>query len=156
MSQYSSSRPIAYIMSFCGERLHELVGRAEQRLRAARPGRYGSASREIRRGVDRLAGCLVELAPLARDGEVFEREAVGIDHAVAPLQVWSAAMLLEPRADGLRPLALGRREIRLDAGGGGVGGVPMSFSSTHAPRSTGDVRSPYEVRSSAAPLPSSP
>ena len=41
-------------------------------------------------------------------------------------------------------------------GGGGVGGVPMSLSSTHAPRSTGDVRSPYDVRSSTAPLPSSP
>ena len=42
------------------------------------------------------------------------------------------------------------------SGGGGVGGVPMSLSSTQAPRSTGDVRSPYDVRSSTAPLPSSP
>ena len=34
--------------------------------------------------------------------------------------------------------------------------MPISLSSTHAPRRTGDVRSPYEVRSSTAPLPSNP
>jgi hypothetical protein len=42
------------------------------------------------------------------------------------------------------------------SGGGGVGGVPISLSMTHAPRSTGDVRSPYDVRNSMAPLPSTP
>src|SRR5438105_14237551 len=42
------------------------------------------------------------------------------------------------------------------SGGGGVGGVPSSLSSTHAPRNTGDVRSPYEVRISNAALPSRP
>ncbi len=34
--------------------------------------------------------------------------------------------------------------------------MPSSLSSTHAPRRTGDVRSPYEVRSSTAALPSRP
>ena len=42
------------------------------------------------------------------------------------------------------------------SGGGGVGGVPISLPITHAPRSTGDVRLPYDVWSSIAPLPSSP
>ena len=40
--------------------------------------------------------------------------------------------------------------------GGGVGGVPISLPRTHAPRSTGDVRSPYDVRSSTAPFPIRP
>ena len=34
--------------------------------------------------------------------------------------------------------------------------MPISLSSTHAPRSTGEVRSPYEVRISTAALPSRP
>ena len=34
--------------------------------------------------------------------------------------------------------------------------MPISLSSTHAPRNTGDVRSPYEVRSCTAALPSRP
>ncbi len=34
--------------------------------------------------------------------------------------------------------------------------MPMILPSTHAPRNTGDVRSPYEVRSSTAALPSRP
>src|SRR5215469_8588338 len=42
------------------------------------------------------------------------------------------------------------------SGGGGEGGVPISLSSTHAPRNTGDVRSPYDVRISTAALPSRP
>ena len=40
--------------------------------------------------------------------------------------------------------------------GGGGGGVPSTFSSTHLPRSTGDVRWACEVTSRIAPLPSSP
>src|SRR6185295_7401098 len=42
------------------------------------------------------------------------------------------------------------------SGGGGGGGVPISLSRTHAPRSTGEVRSAYEVRISTAALPSRP
>ena len=40
--------------------------------------------------------------------------------------------------------------------GGGGGGVPSTFSSTHLPRSTGEVRWACEVTSRMAPLPSSP
>ena len=47
-------------------------------------------------------------------------------------------------------------QILSPPGGGGVGGVSMSLSSTQAPRNPGEVRSPYEVRSSTAPLPSRP
>jgi len=49
-----------------------------------------------------------------------------------------------------------RARATVAPGGGGVGGVPISFSSTQAPRSTGEVRSPYEVRSNTAALPSRP
>ena len=41
-------------------------------------------------------------------------------------------------------------------GGGGGGGVPIMFSSTHLPRSTGDVRLAYEVASRMLPWPSRP
>ena len=34
------------------------------------------------------------------------------------------------------------QSILANVGGGGVGGVPISLSKTHAPRSTGEVRSP--------------
>ena len=36
------------------------------------------------------------------------------------------------------------------SGGGGGGGVPRMFSSSHLPRSTGDVRFGYDVTSGAA------
>ena len=39
-------------------------------------------------------------------------------------------------------------------GGGGVGGVPSSFSSTQEPRSTGEVRFGYALVISTPPLPS--
>ena len=55
---------------------------------------------------------------------------------------------------GASPLGLERSVST--SGGGGVGGVPISLSITQAPRSTGEVRSPYEVRSVTAPLPSTP
>ena len=42
------------------------------------------------------------------------------------------------------------------SGGGGGGGAPSRFSSTHLPRSTGDVVVACEVTSSTAPLPSRP
>ena len=41
-------------------------------------------------------------------------------------------------------------------GGGGVGGDARIVSSTHAPRSTGDVRSGYDVTISTLPLPNKP
>ena len=40
--------------------------------------------------------------------------------------------------------------------GGGGGGVPISTSITHLPRSTGDVRFAYEVCTSTLPWPSTP
>ena len=93
---------------------------------------------------------------MAGDREVLEREAVRVDHAVAALQV-GLMRCCSSRARivfGFSPAGVVR--FVSTPGGGGVGGVPMSLSSTHAPRSTGDVRSPYDVRSSTAPLPSRP
>src|SRR6266850_5114821 len=42
------------------------------------------------------------------------------------------------------------------SGGGGGGGEPRSVSSTHFPRSTGDVRFGYDVTASRLPCPISP
>ena len=61
-------------------------------------------------------------------------------------------MTFEPRPQRLRRLALGLDRSVSTSGGGGVGGVPISLPMTHAPRSTGDVRLPYEVRSSIGAL----
>ena len=41
-------------------------------------------------------------------------------------------------------------------GGGGGGGEPSRFSSTHLPRSTGDVRVAYDVSVRMLPWPSRP
>src|SRR5262245_11126955 len=41
-------------------------------------------------------------------------------------------------------------------GGGGGGGAPITFSSTHLPRSTGDVRLGSDVTIRIAPLPKIP
>ena len=42
------------------------------------------------------------------------------------------------------------------SGGGSGGGAPSRFSSTHLPRSTGDVRFGYDVTVITLPWPSSP
>jgi hypothetical protein len=52
--------------------------------------------------------------------------------------------------------ALGSSSVVFTPGGGGGGGVPKILSSSHLPRSTGDVLFGYDVVASIDPLPSNP
>ena len=66
-------------------------------------------------------------------------------------------MLLQPLAHRQRPRRPRRsRSSAGTFGGGGGGGVPRMFSSSHLPRSTGDVRFGYDVTVRMLPWPSRP
>ena len=146
--------------SFCRERLHELI-----RAARAAPARssIGPVDRRCRPAAPCVAsiGCvgrLVERRATARHVEVLERQAR--TGSITPwhlLQLGSARCCsrrarivfgFSPGVASKIGLDARRRRRRRRA--------HAACSSTHAPRSTGDVRSPYDVRSSTAPLPSRP
>ena len=143
---------------------HQLLG---QRLRRTFSGRASSACRsatapstfvpsksssEASIGVRRSPAC----ASAPTRVEVLEREAERIHQLVARRTGRIRAVLLHPLAHDrlrLRLVALGSGGT---FGGGAGGGVPSRFSRTHLPRSTGDVRSAYDVTIRMLPLPSRP
>ena len=63
---------------------------------------------------------------------------------------------MRSRIDSTAPVVAGRLQRRGTFGGGGGGGVPRRFSRIHLPRTTGDVRSGYDVTVRMLPCPSSP
>ena len=96
-------------------------------------------------------------APRADGVEVLEREAERVHHLVAARARRVRAVLLHPLAHRQRLAALARFSSSGGTfGGGGGGGVPSMFSSIHLPRSTGDVRSAYDVTVRMLPWPSRP
>ena len=99
---------------FRRQRLHELIGAAQQRLPQLDRPIDRLAARQHGRGVDLLLGDAVEFAPLAGRRKRLERQAVRVDDAVAGLARCVLAVLLEPCAYRLRLLAGRRREIRFD------------------------------------------
>ena len=108
----------------------------------------------LRRRVDRRAG--VVRPPRADGVEVFHREP---DRVITLWQLAQAGLarcsticsrIVFVAAPGSGSFSAGT------LGGGGAGGVPRMFSSTHLPRSTGDVRVACDVTASKPPLPSSP
>ncbi len=89
--------------------------------------------------------------------EIIERESKRVQNFVAARARRILAMLL-PCARA--PRAVCRRSVfSFRAGtlaGGGLGGVPSTFSSSHLPRCTGDVRVAMEVTVRMLPCPSRP
>ena len=157
ISKYSSSRPTAYIMSF------------SVKARANASGSPNSACAQLGRAIDRDARSAapswrrsapsppVHVAPAADGVEVLERETDRIDHAMA-LVAAGFVRCCSSRARsvfGFSPLGLRQDRYRHRAAAASAA-CPSVCPSTHAPRSTGDVRSPYDVRISTAPLPSRP
>ena len=97
----------------------------------------------------------VALAPAADHVEVLQREAGRVHAADGTPRSLRAAVLLELLADGRGPA-----DVRLDRpgtfGGGGLGGRPTMFRSTHAPRTTGEVLVPLAVTFSTLACVSTP
>ena len=80
------------------ERLNELIV-ARQQCRRERDGAVDRrAAGQLGRGVDRLVGGLVVIAPAAGRAEVLERQAIRVDDAVAGVASLIRAVLLEARA----------------------------------------------------------
>ena len=99
-----------------------------------------------------------------RVGQLIETRESDVNETIATLDQFTAGLIFEVNklhssGQGLDGFAAVSGTYGVDDptfGGGGAGGVPIMRSSTQAPRRTGDVRSPYEVRSRVAPLPSRP
>ena len=91
--------------------------------------------------------------PSADDVEVLEREAQRIDDrmaAVARRDSAGAAPAARGSTAARAPGLVSARFVSTPGGGGGTGRPKMLFSS-HLPRSTGEVRSGYDVVASSAP-----
>ena len=89
--------------------------------------------------------------------EVLQREADRIHRAVAAWRTsgFARCCAIRSRIDE----RLATRRCPADGGtfgGGGGGGMPRRLSSTHLPRSTGEVRFAYDVTVRMLPCPSSP
>ena len=153
----SSSRPTRVHHELFGERPHEQIPAAEERLAQLGPGRRPparSAAPSWHRSAPWLPDPRRAIGRWRRSSPArgrSDRSRRGTGCSPASSDDFRAA----PAASSALRLWACERSVST-SGGGGVGGVPISLPMTQAPRSTGDVRSPYDVRSSTAPLPSRP
>ena len=154
MSSYSSFRPTAYVSS----RSTKVDNNRSDRASSARfrPRAVECRSRPAALPTHQSAATTRCGSATGHAVKILQRQAQRIHHRMATrAHRVLRCCAIRSRIDRTR---LRHRSLQKSPtfGGGGGGGIPSTFSRIHLPRSTGEVRSGYDVTVRMLPCPSNP